>query len=138
MKDFSKSFAKSLFILLAFNANISLAVDFTHKIYRCNGGSKLDCSDCEKSRVDSEVKYLIDANKRYILITQKNRKNEVSSYELENCRIYSNENWVCKYPRKTNEPYDEDMLYQVTEGYLKFEFKSQNGTARLCGVKNNF
>ena len=138
MKDFNKSLAKFLLILLAFNANISLAVDFTHKIYRCNGGAKLDCSDCDKSRVDSEIKYLIDANKRFILITQKNRKNEVSSYELENCRIYSNENWVCKYPRQTNDPYEEDMLYQVTEGYLKFEFKSQIGTARLCGVKNNF
>ena len=137
MNDFNKLLVKLFLFVMALSASISSAIDFNYKIYRCNGGSKLDCSDCNTTRVNSEIKYLIDANKRYILITEKNAKNEVSSYELENCRIYSNENWICKYPRKSNDPYEEDMLYQITEGYLKFEFKSQIGTARLCGVKNN-
>ena len=135
MQDFNKSLTKILFIILAFNATISFANDFSYKLYRCNEGSKTDCSDCNKSRVDSEIKYLIDVNKKYILITTIDLQNEVSSFELENCRIYSSNNWVCKYPRKTNAPYAEDMLYQVTEGYLKFEFKSQIGTARLCGIR---
>ena len=135
MNDFNKIIIKIIILLIAAFSNISFANDFSYKLYRCNEGSKTDCSDCNKSRVNSEIKYFIDVNKKFILITSINLQNEVSSFELENCRIYSSENWVCKYPRKTNDPYEEDMLYQVTEGYLKFEFKSQIGTSRLCGIR---
>ena len=58
MNDFNKLLAKFLLIMILLNANISLAVNFTHKIYRCNGGSKLVCSDWNKTSVDSEVLYL--------------------------------------------------------------------------------
>lgn len=104
----------------------------THEVMLCNSGKKFDCSDCGTGKKSNQtMAFLVDKKQSRVMNMEYLNGDFQKSFLNENCSIFDDKNWVCKYGND-NKYYS----YKMHNSYLEFLFKdtkNYSDVVRICG-----